>query len=501
MRYPLPRPSKPAVIARLSIAAALLCLTGTARATDYLAATPAAIARVSSAVKQGDTVVLTNGLWNDAQITFRAEGSVAKPIIVRAETPGKVILTGKSWLRIAGNHIIVQDLVFQGCTTDHDLFSFRLDPKEGASTVKKSFSLTLKAHDCELSNCVFMDCEPEDPSRESRWVTVYGTGNHVSKCYLSSKNSPGAMLRVFSGGEVLNHVIEGNHFGRRGRAQGGEAETLRIGDMAAADQTTHVTVDSNLFEECGGEDAIVNQSSGNVFRHNTFKACEGRLSLRLGMNCAVEGNYWLGGTSGVFLSDAGHRVINNYFADLKAPAAAAPVCLAASTPAAAGSVLAFNTFVNCGASLAFVAAEAGPRDCTIACNIFAQCGSSPFALADKLVNPSGADNIVQPGAAGQPATEGIQWVDPRLAADKDGIWRPAAGSPALGTAKSGPTNVTEDIDGQPRGAAKDIGCHQLSGATTPHLLLAAEQCGANWMHQAVPGHQTKRTIGREREVH
>jgi len=55
----------------------------------------------------GDTIVLANGKWNDFEILFTGEGEEGNPIRLVAETKGKVILTGQSNLRLAGNHLEV----------------------------------------------------------------------------------------------------------------------------------------------------------------------------------------------------------------------------------------------------------------------------------------------------------------------------------------------------------------------------------------------------------
>jgi hypothetical protein len=52
--------------------------------------------------RPGDAIVLRNGTWTDARITFEAQGTAEQPITLRAETPGQVILTGRSTLRIGG---------------------------------------------------------------------------------------------------------------------------------------------------------------------------------------------------------------------------------------------------------------------------------------------------------------------------------------------------------------------------------------------------------------
>jgi poly(beta-D-mannuronate) lyase len=65
-------------------------------------------------------------------------------------------------------------------------------------------------------------------------------------------------------------------------------------------------------------------------------------------------------------------------------------------------------------------------------------------------------------------------VDPKLARDAHGLLRPTAGSPVIGAATGSFPQVTVDIDGQARPAAKDVGADQYNVATPAHPLTPAE---------------------------
>ena len=45
----------------------------------------------------GDEIVLANGVWKDVEVEFAVNGTQEKPIILRAETPGKVFIEGLSF--------------------------------------------------------------------------------------------------------------------------------------------------------------------------------------------------------------------------------------------------------------------------------------------------------------------------------------------------------------------------------------------------------------------
>src|ERR1700741_1349341 len=62
--------------------------------------------------KPGDSIILQNGEWKNVTISLDCIGSKDKPVIIKAQTPGKVLITGNSKLKIGGQYIIVDGLYF-----------------------------------------------------------------------------------------------------------------------------------------------------------------------------------------------------------------------------------------------------------------------------------------------------------------------------------------------------------------------------------------------------
>jgi len=82
----------------------------------------------------GDVITLANGTWEDFEILFTGQGEEENPIRLVAETPGKVILSGQSNLRLAGEYLEVSGLVFKdGYTPTSEVVSFRKNSKEFAN--------------------------------------------------------------------------------------------------------------------------------------------------------------------------------------------------------------------------------------------------------------------------------------------------------------------------------------------------------------------------------
>src|SRR5688572_9040022 len=77
------------------------------------ALTPAEVGGAADAAKPGDTLSLADGLYADQTLIFRGRGAEGKPITLRAATPGKVRFTGRSSLRVEGEWLVVDGLVFE----------------------------------------------------------------------------------------------------------------------------------------------------------------------------------------------------------------------------------------------------------------------------------------------------------------------------------------------------------------------------------------------------
>jgi poly(beta-D-mannuronate) lyase len=274
----------------------------------------------------GDTIILTNKVWQDADILFKKSGAAAKPITLRAQTPGQVILSGASRLRISGNWLVVDGLRFQnGYRTNSDVVHFR-DTSSSLAT------------NCALINSTIVDCSaplPPDSSTDYKWVSIYGLSNRVENCYLKGKTNMGTTMVVWLAGTTNDsnyHVIRRNYFGPRPDLAVNGGETIHVGTGDTSLINSRTLVEENYFQSCNGEVEIISSKScENVYRYNTFDSCAGTLTLRHGKRCMVEGNWFLGHglpqTGGVRIIDEDHRVMNNYFDGLTGSDARSALCM------------------------------------------------------------------------------------------------------------------------------------------------------------------------------
>lgn len=436
----------------------------------------------------GDTIVLRDGTWADARIVFQARGRAGAPITLRAQTPGGVILTGRSSLRLAGEHLVASGLVFREIP--------------GAETVVEFRSGSQVANDCRLTECAIIDCNPPDRKTNTKWVSLYGRRNRIDHCYVAGKTNLGTTLVVWLDDQPNGHRIDHNHFGPRPPLGENGGETIRIGTSDWSMHVSRTVVESNFFERCNGEVEIVsNKSCENVYRNNTFFACEGALTLRHGNRCVVEGNIFLGGgaprTGGVRVIGEDHRVVNNYFEGLAGTEAWSALSLMQGIPDSplAGyfqvkrAVIAFNTFVDCAASLVLAQPGRGaslpPEDVMLANNLVRVTAGQPAVVVPlEPVRLRASGNLLQGGTTAEAARFGARTVQLELIRGPDGLWRPGATCAAHGAAATGVEGVTHDLDGQPRPATgADVGCDQRSDAPARWRKIGPGDAGPTWRRQ------------------
>lgn len=279
--------------------------------------------------KPGDVLVLESRVWRDTSIVFTGFGTREHPITLRAAEPGKVIFTGRSSLRLGGEHLIVKGLQFQNPDLSiSDLIQFRKD--------SKSLSRYCRVTDCSVKS----DAPSNDHSRgeTTRWVSIYGESNRVDHCVFEGKRGRGTTLVVWlGGGNRGGHQIDRNVFGPRPRLGQNGGETIRIGDSKTSMLDGDCLIEKNLFERCNGEaECISNKSCRNTYRENTFVEVAGTLTLRHGNHCRVQHNVFLGNgikeTGGIRVIGEDHVVENNFLSGLTGDDARSAITLMMGVP-------------------------------------------------------------------------------------------------------------------------------------------------------------------------
>ncbi len=263
-------------------------------------------------VQPGDAVVLADGIWRDFEMLVEGKGTADAPITVRGQTPGKVILSGQSNLRLAGEHLVISDLVFKnGYTPTRAVVQFRKN-KENL------------ANNSRITNIVIDNYNNPERFEVDFWVLMYGKNNRFDHNHISGKKNVGVTMAVVLDTEASRenrHQIDHNYFGPRPVLGSNGGETLRVGTSHFSLTDSLTVIENNYFDRADGELEIVSiKSAGNIVRGNTFYESRGTMTLRHGNDNKVMDNVFFGNgidhTGGIRVINANQTVSNNYMEGL-----------------------------------------------------------------------------------------------------------------------------------------------------------------------------------------
>jgi poly(beta-D-mannuronate) lyase len=269
--------------------------------------------KVASNVQPGDVIVLANGEWRDFEIVFTGRGTKDKPIALMAQEAGKVIITGRSNLKIGGTHMLVSGLVFRdGYTPTGEVIAFRRS-KEDVATESR------------VTQVVIESFNQPDRTRSDYWVALDGKRNRFDHNTLIGKTNAGVTLAVrldLEGSRENGHRIDANYFGPRPVLGSNGGETIRIGTSRESVFDSGTLVEGNIFDRTNGEIEIISIKSGaNIVRGNLFLEAQGAVTLRHGDRNVIERNVFLGGgkpnTGGIRVINRDQIVRNNYMEGLR----------------------------------------------------------------------------------------------------------------------------------------------------------------------------------------
>jgi poly(beta-D-mannuronate) lyase len=297
-----------------------LLFASTSFAVTYTVSSISELHKTSRLLQPGDTIVLANGTYENQSIVIKATGTAENPIVITAETQGKVYIEGRSTLRLGGEFVIFSGFVFRNGYAK-DVIQFRTKTGE-------------LANNCRLTNCVIDGYNNPDDKEKERWVLLYGKNNRIDHCTFINKQNEGVLMAVVleekkndENSRLANsenyHQIDHNFFGERPKLKyvdnGGEI--IRIGDSNTSLLASKTIVENNVFEHCDGEVEIISvKSCENILRNNYFYESAGALVLRHGNKNLVEGNVFIGNmkknSAGIRVINADHIVRNNYLETL-----------------------------------------------------------------------------------------------------------------------------------------------------------------------------------------
>jgi poly(beta-D-mannuronate) lyase len=241
----------------------------------------------------GETFVLDAGNYSDVAITIDGCGEPDRPITIKCEA-GSVILTGRSSIRVAGAHLVLKGLTFDGCVLNESCITF-----EGAE-------------DCRVVDCLFTHSEG---SKAAIRIMDGAHRNVVENCEFAHLEQRSVQVVTGAGDSPTDNRIVGNCFRDIPPIPSGNGrETIQIGQNQP--QWGHLEprtiIERNRFLRCDGEIEIIsNKSSKNYYRHNLFMDCQGEVVMRGGSYCEVHGNRHVNCKGGIRLSGTHHTVTHN----------------------------------------------------------------------------------------------------------------------------------------------------------------------------------------------
>jgi poly(beta-D-mannuronate) lyase len=462
-------------------------------------------AAINNAVA-GDEIILANGVWSDIQIKFFGKGTQEAPIVLRAETSGKVSIEGVSDLKLGGTYLEVRGLYFKnGYTPSKTVIDFHID------------SISIANH-CKVSDCVIEDFTQLNRNRDDHWVEFWGRHNQLDQCYIAGKSNQGpTIIVILEGNEQINnyHQIVNNHFGPRPRKGGPHGETIQLGDSGTSMSPSYSTVANNLFERCDGEVEIIsNKSNNNSFRNNIFYKCEGSLVLRHGNYCIIDGNVFIGDNKSEFMGgirviNTGHWITNNYFYTIKGKEFRSALAVMNGVPKSPQNrynqvtdvVIAYNTFVDCITPWQFSVGanmdkkevlplqeirSARPERTIVANNtIYNQIPNDfPIKAYDKVDGVLFKNNSINSPNNSDVKDKGIQTESISMAQQSDWLFVPTANQKKVYQGFDFET-ITKDLFGKDRAVANAVGAIVLP-IDTNKGKINKKDFGSTWFSNEKP---------------
>ena len=223
--------------------------------------------------EDGDHICVKNGVYRDWMIEVKKDN-----IELRGEAGGKVILKGRSQIKIRGNRVTVKNFVF---TAPMEEGNSRLLPPPIEFWYSAKFSAVI---DCAVSN-----------HSANTWVKVRGNNNQVYQCLFENKTAPEltkegkevALSNIVSVSDsgMFNNGVHHNKFSRydpdakiaKHKHGSAEAVYVKIARSRGRDKRDlGCSVHHNYFYKIDSEEETIGiKSSGNFVYQNAIEYCYG----------------------------------------------------------------------------------------------------------------------------------------------------------------------------------------------------------------------------------
>lgn len=300
---------------RISIIICCLLFTLTGMAKVYKITNSDGFKKAAGAAKAGDEIIIADGSYTNWAQTISTHATAAKPLLIHAETPGKVIFSGdvnQPVFLVTGSYVEISGLQFSGCNVQ------KVQGSEGVLVELKS-----------TKHCRVTACEFTKNAAKSQFmpiVVVSGNGDHNRvdhNIFLSNIDNQEVQIKITADAVPQFTMVDHNMFRNKDKVSwqifnGGECVQVGQDPVMLGTQVAHTTVRDNTFIACNGEPEVIsNKSSGNNYINNSFEDCHGELVMRGGHDCTIDSNNIRGGTCGIRINGTHHTIINNKIEDVK----------------------------------------------------------------------------------------------------------------------------------------------------------------------------------------
>jgi poly(beta-D-mannuronate) lyase len=287
----------------------LLCTLTNVWGKAYKVANQDEFKKAADVVTAGDEIVVANGNYSNWELVVNTNGTAGKPVIIRAETSGKVVFSGdvnKPIFQLTGSYTEISGLTFSGCNV------FK---------AKGGFLIELKSSKyCRITDCIFTKNTAKDQFMPIVVISGNGEHNRVDNCtFTGNIDNQELQVKITAGSVPVYSLIDHNLFKDKDKVNwkifnGGECVQIGQDPVLLGTQYAHSLVRDNRFIHCNGEaEVISNKSSGNSYIHNYFEDCHGELVMRGGHDCLIDSNTFKGGIGGIRVNGTHHTITNNDF--------------------------------------------------------------------------------------------------------------------------------------------------------------------------------------------
>jgi poly(beta-D-mannuronate) lyase len=300
---------------RTLILSCCLLFTLTGMAKTYKVANADEFRKAAVAATAGDEIIIANGNYSGWAQTVPTNGTAAKPVLIHAETPGKVVFSGevsKPVFLLTGSYTEISGLTFTACNVQK---------------VKGEMGVLIELNAskyCRINQCVFTKNVAK--SQFMPIVVISGNGDHNRvdhSTFISNVDNQEVQIKITADAVPQYTMVDHNLFRDKDKVSwanfnGGECVQVGQDPINLGTQIAHSIVRNNIFIKCNGEPEVIsNKSSGNSYISNSFEDCTGELVMRGGHDCLIDSNSIKGATCGIRVNGTHHTITHNEIRNVK----------------------------------------------------------------------------------------------------------------------------------------------------------------------------------------